>query len=63
MSTCNSDCRDINGITIGLIDTIINSCRLLRNRDLSNSNIIEALKDLKNDEDFKYLIDVINKVK
>lgn len=63
MSTCNSDCRDINGITIGLIDTIINSCRLLRNRDLKDGNIMEALKDLKNDEDFKYLIDVINKVK
>lgn len=46
------DCRSEEGITIGLIDSIISICRILARRDLEQTdNIKEALIDLAHDED------------
>ena len=50
------DCRSETGITIGLIDSIISISRILVNRDIRDPDIIEALKDLQNDEDLKSLL-------
>lgn len=49
----STDCRSDEGITVGLIDTIINSCRLLKQRSWSGTAILEALKDMAQDEDVK----------
>jgi len=51
-----SDCRDENGITIGLIDSIISVARILRGRDLDNPEVQEAMKDLKADEDVTFIL-------
>lgn len=52
---CTTNCRSQVGITVGLIDTIINSARLLVGRDLSGE-ASEALKDLRCDEDVLALL-------
>lgn len=44
------DCRSEEGITIGLIDTIMTCCAALRGRDLCHAQVVEALKDLRSDE-------------
>lgn len=44
MTDVYSDCRCENGITIGLVDSLITICRLLKVRDLSDSNVNQALK-------------------
>lgn len=54
-----TDCRSEVGITVGLIDSIIFISRILRHRDLSNEEVIEALKDLSNDSDLKYILNSI----
>ena len=51
-----TDCRSEEGITIGLIDAIIAICRILRDRDISSYEELEALKDLKADEDLMHLL-------
>lgn len=51
----STDCRTEDGITVGLIDSIITISRILSQRDLSSHNVKEALKDLKSDKDFKNL--------
>lgn len=50
------DCRSEEGITIGLIDTIMNCCAALRGRDLSHTQVVEALKDLRSDEALQALM-------
>ncbi|WP_288446507.1 hypothetical protein [uncultured Chryseobacterium sp.] len=51
------DCRSEEGITIGLIDSLISIARVLAKRDLDESRAIkEALKDLINDEDIDKII-------
>lgn len=45
------DCRDENGITVGLVDALISIARILSKRDLNDSAVKEALKDLADDED------------
>lgn len=52
MTEAFTDCRSEEGITVGLIDTLITICRILRHRDLSGVATKEALKDLASDEDF-----------
>ena len=59
MTDTHTDCRDSIGVTVGILDAIMVLCRLLKGRDLSNLETKEALKDLKNDEDFKFLIKMI----
>lgn len=51
-----SDCRDAEGVTIGLIDGIISISRILKQMDLSSANTKEALLDLSQDEDVNYVI-------
>jgi hypothetical protein len=38
------------GMTIGLIDSIICLCRLVSERDLDTKEVQEALKDLRSDD-------------
>jgi len=45
------DCRTPAGVTVGLIDGIIAMARVLRQRDLSAPDVVEALKDIRQDED------------
>ena len=46
-----SDCRTEEGITVGIIDSIITLSRLLKNRDKTSHAIQSALQDLSVDED------------
>jgi hypothetical protein len=50
------DCRSETGITVGLIDGIIAVGRVLVHRDWSDPAIVEALADLRADEDIQALI-------
>ena len=51
-----TDCRTQEGITIGLIDSIITISRVLKSRDFNTYEIKEALKDLRVDEDLKFIL-------
>ena len=55
MNRITTDCRTEEGITIGLIDSIITLCRIIKARELLSLAINEALKDLGSDEDFEFL--------
>jgi hypothetical protein len=59
MSESYSDCRDKQGVLVGLIDTIINSARIYKilsdGLDLDHS-VLEALKDMRSDEDVMSLL-------
>lgn len=57
MNHTETDCRTEEGITVGLIDSIIAIARLLRTRDLSSDAVKEALFDLKSDSDVGQLFD------
>jgi hypothetical protein len=50
------DCRSEEGITIGLLDTIMTCCAVLKGRDLSHAQVAEALKDLRSDEALRALM-------
>ena len=52
----STDCRSEDGITVSLIDSIISICRVLKTRDLTSGDAQEALKDLSDDEDLKYIL-------
>ncbi len=54
--TTKTDCREEIGITVGLIDSIITQCRILKTRDLKSKAVQEALKDLYSDEDLKFIL-------
>ena len=58
----STDCREGKGITVGIIDTIINQCRLIKGRDLNSFEVKEALLDLFHDDDFSYLLYQVNEV-
>lgn len=55
------DCRSEVGITIGIIDSIITSCYLLRDRDLSHKEVQEAIKDLLTSDEFHYIENFFDK--
>lgn len=57
MITTETDCRSEEGITVGLIDSIIAISRVLANRDFSSPSVIEALKDLREDSDLNSILD------
>ena len=57
--TITSDCREEDGITIGLMDGIIAQVRILRDRKLKSKEIKEVFKDLADDEDFEWLCNKI----
>lgn len=44
------DCRSEEGITVGLVDALITTARVLATRDLSLPAVREALADLRDDE-------------
>lgn len=56
MTDVTTDCRSYDGITVGLIDTIINSARLLKGRDMMPPAVQEAMRDLRHDEDVERLV-------
>jgi hypothetical protein len=56
MTETVTDCRTEEGVTVGLIDSLITICRILRRRDLSSPAIQEALKDLAQDEDLRFCL-------
>jgi len=45
------DCKSEEGITIGLIDSLIYICKVLSKRDMTHPQIKEALEDIQNDKD------------
>ena len=47
-----TECRTPDGITVGLVDSINTICQLLVVRDFSAPEVIEALRDLKDDRAF-----------
>jgi hypothetical protein len=49
-------CKTSDGITVGLIDGMIAIARVLKQRDLTNPGVQEALTDLAQDDDIKDLI-------
>jgi hypothetical protein len=51
------DCRSEEGVTVGLIDALITVARVLVHRDLAPAAVVEALKDLADDEDVKTIMD------
>lgn len=56
----DTDCREEVGITVGLIDSLISTSRVLRDRLTTDSEeIIGALQDLYDDEDLKYILDFL----
>ncbi|WP_344890488.1 hypothetical protein [Actinomadura meridiana] len=50
------DCRSPEGVTVGLVDSIITAARVLRGRDLDHPAVREALADLAEDEDVARLM-------
>jgi hypothetical protein len=58
MSNTSTDCRSEVGVTVGLIDGLIAMCRVIKTRSLSDYDVQEALKDLQDDEDLRYLLNI-----
>lgn len=54
-----TDCRSEEGVTIGLLDSIIFIARVLAKRDFQPQEIQSALRDFRNDEDVKKLWDAV----
>ena len=52
----HTDCRSDEGITVGLINSIMFISRVLAKKDLSLVNVKEALVDLYQDEDFQAIL-------
>lgn len=50
MTDIKTECSSEIGVTVGLIDGIINSVHLLKERDLSSHEVKEAIKDLCSQE-------------
>ncbi|MNZ98575.1 hypothetical protein D3C78_1178640 [compost metagenome] len=56
MADCQTDCRTEDGVTVGLIDSIITAARVVARRGLSSEAVYQALEDLRSDEDVQALI-------
>lgn len=52
----STDCRSEVGVTVGMIDAIISIARVLRHRDKDDFAVMEALADIKQDEDVAHLL-------
>lgn len=50
-NTTYTDCASEEGITVGLIDSIITAARVLATRPKKTRAVTEALKDLREDVD------------
>lgn len=55
-----TNCREEEGITVGMVDGLIAQIRILRERDLNSDAVREALLDLGDDEDFAWLCSKVN---
>ena len=62
MTQTHTECRSETGITVGLVDALISILRVLSPRDLTEQEVTEALKDLKEDPDFKTLLDALTAI-
>lgn len=62
MTEVTTDCRSFDGVTVGLIDSIITSARVLSHRDKTSIAVREALADLREDEDVKNLMGILVEV-
>lgn len=51
-----TDCRSFDGVTVGLIDSIITAARVLKHRDKTSPDVQEALADLRDDQDVAELL-------
>lgn len=60
MTSTHTDCRSETGITVGLIDALIAILRVLSSRDLTQADVVEALKDLSTDADFETLLSALS---
>lgn len=49
-------CRSDEGVTVGLVDAMISILRVLAPRDLSTTNVQEALADLTEDPDLRTVL-------
>ncbi|WP_053130881.1 hypothetical protein [Pseudomonas sp. MIACH] len=56
-----TDCRTDVGVTVGLIDSIITTARVLSGRILDSVEVQEALRDFRADEDVRALLVVPDK--
>ena len=52
----HTDCRNPDGITVGLIDGMIAAARILARRYLCAPAVVEALKDLASDPDVRLVV-------
>jgi hypothetical protein len=52
------DCRSEEGVTVGLIDALITLARVLTDRDFTPPAVVEALKDLADDEDIQKIMNL-----
>lgn len=50
------DCRSEVGVTVGLVDSLISISRVLARRDLTEPAVVEALADLRDDEDLHAIL-------
>lgn len=50
-----TDCRSDEGVTVGILDSVITLCRLYKGREITPA-VREALRDLAADEDFAKLL-------
>lgn len=55
-NTVSTNCRDEEGVTVGLVDALISIGRILAQRDLDQPAVREALKDLADDEDIAKIL-------
>lgn len=53
-----TECRTETGLTVTLIDGIMGMARIVVDRDISPSEVQEALLDLRDDESMKRLMDI-----
>lgn len=51
-----TECKSEEGVTVGLIDSILTCAHVLASRDLSGKAIKDALQDLHEDKDLAALI-------
>lgn len=52
----STDCRTEVGVTVGLVDAVITMCRVLVTRPLVDPEVVEALADLRSDEDVRAVV-------
>lgn len=62
VSSMPLECRSQEGITVGLLDSLIAIARIAAHRDLTTPHVVEALHDLVVDEDIKTILNAAKRV-